>query len=742
MITDDEQGKKRLKELESFQIINSDIEKELEGLVELASNICDVPISLVNLLEENHWVTKSGKGINNIERITSDLSFCTHTLEKQDLMIIEDTHKDEQFKDNYYVKNEPNIRFYAGMPLRTSDGNNLGTICVIDHKPRQLTQHQQESLKILGKEVVARFNLIKQTKKLKQRNDQFKKVNIFLDNLSDIRVIIDPDTHKILEINEEAINLFECNRSDIIGKKFGSRVKSRKTRKNLFDFLERQRESTTPFTAPLQTDTGKTIFLEHTFTTRDGLWYLTARNVTQKEKKLTKYSQAIMASNDGIAILDGNYNFNYINDAFADIFDYEHHDLMDAGWEILYNTKQQKRFNDILDRKLQENYHWRGEIRAQKKDGTDIPLEISLDKLNSGDLVCIIRDISDRKKAENELQREKELSDKIINSLPIPFFMFDKKGNFVRWNNEFRKTTGFSEQKIAYSQPLDFFPQSDHKIIRNIFQKIYDEGGTSVQTKFRNREETFIPSLCTFSHFEDEKKNYIIGTILDISELKKYQNQLQQSLEEKEVLLAEVHHRVKNNLAIITGLLQMENFNVKEESVRKILQNTRMRIMSIAKVHELLYKAESFNNLKFDSFVTDIINSIKNTKYSNRDISFRTSIDEVELNVNQAIPFGLIINELLTNACEHAFNSDKKAIINVRMSQNGKKISLIIGDNGEGLPENFSLSDNKSLGFTIINTLTKQLNANFSYESKNGTKFKLLFEKKAKKGSASSLRLQ
>lgn len=212
------------------------------------------------------------------------------------------------------------------------------------------------------------------------------------------------------------------------------------------------------------------------------------------------------------------------------------------------------------------------------------------------------------------------------------------------------------------------------------------------------------------------------------------------NLREKETLLAEIHHRVKNNLAVISGLLQLEGDNAGNEDIKAILKNSQLRIQSMATVHEMLYKAQDFNNLSFDNFVSEMVSYIQKVhKAESSDIDIHLAVDDIHLNVNQAVPCGLIINELLTNAFKHAYPPGRSGPINVILRERGNNIFLQVKDEGTGLPPYFELRKSESLGFTLIKILTKQINADIEINGQNGTEISLTFEKKEKKGPNSSL---
>lgn len=156
---------KRLEALRQYDVMDSAAEQTFDNIVELASAICETPIALVTLLDERRQWFKARRGMKASET-ARDISFCTHTIERQETMVVEDTWKDERFANNPLVLGDPNIRFYAGAPLRTEEGYALGSLCVIDRKPRQLDAQQLRALEILGEQVIVLLNMRRTSREL------------------------------------------------------------------------------------------------------------------------------------------------------------------------------------------------------------------------------------------------------------------------------------------------------------------------------------------------------------------------------------------------------------------------------------------------------------------------------------------------------------------------------------------------------------------------------------------------
>lgn len=211
----------------------------------------------------------------------------------------------------------------------------------------------------------------------------------------------------------------------------------------------------------------------------------------------------------------------------------------------------------------------------------------------------------------------------------------------------------------------------------------------------------------------------IFGIFQDISGLVEKENQLMESIDEKNALLGEIHHRVKNNLAIISGLLQLEL--MKGANNRFSLRDAVNRIQSIATVHEILYSTDNFNVIAIEEYLSNLTASISNTYPSlNEEIELLCKIEDVHLPINQAVPVGLLLNELITNSIKHAFNSTDRGQIVIRFSPiDDQTVQFEYADTGKGFDRS-KLIDSDSLGFTLIQSLLSQLEAEYDIETEYG----------------------
>jgi len=219
-----------------------------------------------------------------------------------------------------------------------------------------------------------------------------------------------------------------------------------------------------------------------------------------------------------------------------------------------------------------------------------------------------------------------------------------------------------------------------------------------------------------------------------IDKLSNREHELKDALDKEEILLTEVHHRVKNNLAMISGLMDLQLLQTEDEDIRYLLTNIQIRLKSIALVHETLYQDFLSSEIRIDDYLHGLIHSIQNL-YQNVDqnIELNMDIEPLSLDLSHAVPFGLLTTELLTNAYKHAFPDNRSGRIDIQLKNLGdNKYELYFKDNGVGLNDNLLTDQPHTLGFKLIQTLTKQLKAHIKLDLDNGFGVSLVFNNPTK----------
>lgn len=232
--------------------------------------------------------------------------------------------------------------------------------------------------------------------------------------------------------------------------------------------------------------------------------------------------------------------------------------------------------------------------------------------------------------------------------------------------------------------------------------------------------------------FRDDQGIHEISCLsYEITDKKEIQEQMLESIHEKEVLLQEVHHRVKNNLQVISSILNLQSSYVKDENSLNILRESQNRIKSMSFIHESLYQTRDFSKIEFGSYILSLTNSlIHSYSIGAGRIELKTKFQKVHLSLDQAIPCGLIVNELVSNALKYAFPDHQDGIITMELKEKSGKIYLSIGDNGIGLPKDLDVENSDSLGLQLVYTLAEQLDSHVELQDQKGTKFLITFDKR------------
>src|SRR5208337_226293 len=223
----------------------------------------------------------------------------------------------------------------------------------------------------------------------------------------------------------------------------------------------------------------------------------------------------------------------------------------------------------------------------------------------------------------------------------------------------------------------------------------------------------------------------IVCIARDITDRKLAEQQIKQSLKEKEALLREIHHRVKNNMAVVSSLLSLEARKIKDGAVRSLFEESQQRVRSMALVHEKLYQTKDLSSINFEDYIKSIISEIISLyRIDTTAITMEINVEDVELDLESAVPCGLIINELLTNAFKYAFPDNREGVLSVHLTKNDDTCTLTIKDNGIGLPEGFDYKEANTLGLQLVNVLTGQLDGTLQIKFDKGTEAVVTFKAK------------
>jgi two-component sensor histidine kinase len=212
----------------------------------------------------------------------------------------------------------------------------------------------------------------------------------------------------------------------------------------------------------------------------------------------------------------------------------------------------------------------------------------------------------------------------------------------------------------------------------------------------------------------------MIGYSIDITEKKEQELNISESLREKEALLGEIHHRVKNNLALVTGLIEMQSARTDNKSLQIQFTEIQQRINAMSLIHEKLYKSNNFVRIDLKDYLKDLVEFLRNFFDKNKNITVHFDLEAVSVSAKRAVPIALIVNELITNSFKYAFLDKKNGDIYVKLTKIENEITLCVSDSGPGIPAEFNIKEVNSLGFKLLNIFTKQLKGSFEYRNAPG----------------------
>jgi len=339
----------------------------------------------------------------------------------------------------------------------------------------------------------------------------------------------------------------------------------------------------------------------------------------------------------------------------------------------------------------------------------------------------------EHKQAE-EMLRESEKKYKFLvdNSKEI-ILILSKGGKILFVNKAALSSYGYSEKELIGKSIIHFLKKDSIKkalyaLAQEFLGKLQPEMEVQVKTKSGEIRYLNVAKGSTFIR----EKGKLIGVMInatDITERKQAEETLKASLKEKEVLLQEIHHRVKNNMQIISSLLNIQSGYSKNKKVIEIFKKSRDRIRSMALIHEKLYQSKDLARINFTHYIQSLTDHLFHSyRVDPNFVRLKTDVEDVFLDINTAIPCGLIINELVSNSLKHAFPEGRQGKIVVRMYTDKKgKSTLIVRDNGLGFPEEFDFREIETLGMQLVNDLVKQINGKIEFNMSKGTEFIIVF---------------
>ncbi len=331
----------------------------------------------------------------------------------------------------------------------------------------------------------------------------------------------------------------------------------------------------------------------------------------------------------------------------------------------------------------------------------------------------------------SELERFRALLDETNEAI---FLSEVPSGHFADVNKSASQQLGYSAEKMLEMKVEDIIDPDMLDEMRTIIFSLFDgkhlQNRKTIETVLKRSDNSQINVEMSISLVKFSDVFYIVMVARDITERKEFENALKSSLKEKEVLIREIHHRVKNNMQIISSLLNLQKQYVNDEEAVNVLKESQNRVKSMAMIHEKLYKSRNFSEINFADYIRSLVSDLFYSYGvdSNR-VKTIILLEEVMMGLETAIPCGLIVSELVTNTLKYAFPHQEKGEFKIELhSCSDGFYNLIISDNGVGMPENINFDETDTLGLQLVNSLVNQLEGTIELNRNNGTLFKIKFK--------------
>ena len=463
------------------------------------------------------------------------------------------------------------------------------------------------------------------------------------------------------------------------------------------------------------------------------------RESEEKYKRVSDNSPAVLYQ--FMMAPGGEFSFPYVSDVIVDTLGVTPEEVMKDPSKLLgmVHPDDRKMFQESINSSAESLESFPLTFRFMK-DGEEIWVEARgmPTPLADGGMLWdgFLLDITGRKRAEEALRESEGKYRGLVEGLDEAIYRMSlPDGKYEYMSPAARKIFGCSAEEFIEN------PLIIKKLIHPDFAEYFEEKWTDLMEgqvspaymyKILDPEENERWIVQSNIGIFDDSGNIIAieGLIRNITERKKAEEQIKVSLKEKEILLREIHHRVKNNMQVITSLLRLQSDTIKDQQYADMFRESQERIRSMALIHEKLYQSKEFGNIDFDGYLRTLINDLFISYGASPDkISIKIKTNDLSLELDYAIPCGLITNELVSNSLKYAFPGDGKGEINIKLrSVAENEMELTVSDNGIGIPEEFDFRTTESLGLDLVKVLAEhQLGGRIEMNGTGGTRFSIRF---------------
>lgn len=455
--------------------------------------------------------------------------------------------------------------------------------------------------------------------------------------------------------------------------------------------------------------------------------YYAGRELKKNRETLKTY---IDFSPVGFFIVDGEGNYRFVNRVGMTAIGYSSEEILSMKIPDIIAPESLKEgiahFRDV-----KTTGRASADLYFRRKDGTKCCATVNAVKISENEYIAFCIDITEKKQLENELRKGAEKYREFVEASIEGIWAIDENFEITYVNSRVADILGYKKEEILGKRIDSFmFPEDmdDHlKMMENRksgIKQVYER-------RLRHKNGSDVWCIVSAVPIRDDEGVFrgAFSMITDITVRKSSEEQIRRMLDEKELLIQEVHHRVKNNMQIISSLLSFQADYIDDSKAKDALKESQNRIRLMQTVYDMLNNSDDIRRINMNAYISNLLIFLNQTyNMIGKNIYIETVIENISLNSKQVVPVGIITNELVTNALKYAFPESKSGIISIFLKKEEKsKIIIKISDNGIGLPDNISLKDSGGFGLKLVDMMVKQIKGTIETERENGTRFIITF---------------
>ncbi len=469
-----------------------------------------------------------------------------------------------------------------------------------------------------------------------------------------------------------------------------------------------------------------------------------AANITERkhaEQTLEASEQfnrgIIESSHDCIKIVDLDGTLRYMNEAGRELLEIDDIGSYIGGsyddfWQGSQKLKWQNARKDALEGGVGRFTGYTPTTSGRPAWWDIVVTKVSSDGAADAQLLVVSRDITQRKLTEEALEKSQRLLKEAQAYAQIGYWTLESDMSTVTWSEEAFRIVGLQPTESVSLETLKAIVHADDlpPVVASLSLALTEGREHNVEYRIHRADGAVRWVSCIGAPSRDDKGNTLrlTGFVQDITERKRTERTLTEALKEKEVLLREIHHRVKNNLQVVASLLYLQAMHAAEGATVEALKESGRRIQLMAQIHEKLYRSSSLANVRIASFIRSLIEDmITSYGIDANQVALKTELENITLHIDQAIPCSQIVSELVSNALKHAFPGPGGGQIGIRMSTEDDLIVLCIEDDGVGMPAGMDWQRASSIGLQVVNALAKQLGSEVEMVTDGGSRFRIAF---------------